>query len=111
MLLAGDSASARALRLLPEAPVLTARTLQRILGVSFPTATALDELPAAGVMETRSIERGATAYLARGILDLVTHAERRLASTRFDRRISIPQRPVPAKPLRDLHTKDTWTDD
>ena len=34
------------------------------------------------------------------LLDLVTVAERRLASTRFDTRESPPVRPVPARPPR-----------
>ena len=72
-----DSASARLLQLLPEAPVVTASTLQQILGVSFPAAsTAPDELRQAGVVTTFKIERSATAYLATEVLDLITVAER-----------------------------------
>ena len=94
-----DSATARLLALLPEAPIATAGTLQRILGVSFPAASAaLDELHQAQVLETRKIERNATAYLAAELLDLITTTERQLASTRFDTRISKPNRPVPARP-------------
>ncbi|MFI6575035.1 Fic family protein [Nocardiopsis sp. NPDC050513] len=94
-----DSAVARLLGRLPEAPVVTATTLSRILGVSFPAAsTALDELRRAGILQTKSIERGATAYLARDVLDLITLAERTLASTRFDTRVSTPNRSVPARP-------------
>ena len=97
----GNSATARLVALLPEAPVVTVATVQRILGVSQPAASAaLDELTEAGLFDTRRIERGTTAYLATEILDLVTHAERRLASTRFDTRISGPNRPVPARPQR-----------
>jgi hypothetical protein len=87
------------LRLLPEAPVVTATTLARILGVSYPAASsALDELKQAGVLVTRSIERGATAYIAREVLDLVTLSERSLASTQFDTRTTPPIRAVPARP-------------
>lgn len=94
-----DSAVARLLGRLPEAPVVTATTLSRILGVSFPAAsTALDELRRAGILQTKSIERGATAYLARDVLDLITLAERTLASTRFDTRAATPNRSVPARP-------------
>ncbi|MEC3892651.1 MULTISPECIES: hypothetical protein [Nocardiopsis] len=42
--------------------------------------------------------RGATAYLAREVLELITMAERALASTRFDTRVSAPGRSVPARP-------------
>lgn len=94
-----DSATARLLAVLPESPVVTTRTLQRILSVSFPAASsALEELADAGVLHPRSIERNTTAYLAREILDVVTHAERRLASTRFDTRAAAPCRVAPASP-------------
>ncbi|MGI8577759.1 MAG: hypothetical protein ACR2KG_07535 [Nocardioidaceae bacterium] len=46
----------------------------------------------------RSIERNTTAYLAREILDLVTIAERRLSSTRFDTSAAPPNSAVPARP-------------
>ncbi len=93
-----DSAVARLLAQLPEAPVVTATTLARILGVSFPAASAaLDELRRAGILATRSVERGATAYIAREILDLVTLSEPALASTQFDTRASLPNRRVPAR--------------
>ncbi|WP_182376699.1 Fic family protein [Nocardioides sp. WS12] len=72
-----DSAVARLLRRLPEAPVLTATTLARILDVSFPAASAaLDELHRAGILTTKSIERGARAYVAREVLDLITLSAR-----------------------------------
>jgi Fic family protein len=94
-----DSATARLLAMLPEAVAVTAGTLQRILGVSHPAANAaLDELHQAGILSARKIERNVTAYLATEVLDLVTVAERKLASTRFDTRASEPVRPVPARP-------------
>jgi len=94
-----DSATAKLLRLLPEAPVLTTATVRRILGVSNPSAiTALEELKNAEVLVPRRIERGTSAYVATEVLDLVTMAERRLASTKFDTRTSPPVRPVPALP-------------
>lgn len=94
-----DSATYRLLRTLPEVPILTARTAQRRLGVSFPPArAALEELADAGILARRSVERGTTGYTATDVFSLVTHAERRLASTRWDTRISGPNRPVPAPP-------------
>lgn len=70
------SAVARLLKELPEAPVVTATTLARILEVSFPAASAaVDELAQAGILTPKSIERGATAYVARDILDLITLSE------------------------------------
>ncbi|MPZ60881.1 MAG: Fic family protein [Propionibacteriales bacterium] len=94
-----DSAVARLLQQLPEAPVVTATTLAKILNVSFPAASsALDELRQAGVLQTRTIERGAKACLARDVLELITLTERALASTKFDTRASSPNRAVPARP-------------
>jgi hypothetical protein len=84
---------------LAEAPIMTARTVQRILGVSFPAArAALDELADAGVLFRKSVERGTTGYVARDVLDLIGLTERRLASTRFDTRVSAPSPRAPAVP-------------
>lgn len=92
-----DSATSRILRTLPEVPILTSRTAQRRLAVSFPAArAALEELADAGILARRSVERGTTGYTATDVFSLVTHAERQLASTRWDTRISPPNRPVPA---------------
>ena len=78
---------------------MTATTLARILSVSFPAANAaLDELRQAGILHAKSIERGTRAYIAREVLDLITLAERELASTKFDTRVSAPGRAVPALP-------------
>ena len=93
------SASVRLLGELPEVPLVTARTVERLLGVSFTAArAALEELTAAGVLARRQVERNTTGYLAREVFDLLTLAERRLASTRWDTRESPPSRPVPALP-------------
>jgi predicted DNA-binding transcriptional regulator len=79
--------------------VLTARTVQRTLDVSFPSARqALEELADAGILHREQVERGTTGYLAREVFDLLTFAERRLASTRWDTRESKPSRPVPGMP-------------
>lgn len=97
--LRSDSATARVLEVLTAAPVLTAHTVTQLFEVSSKSAlTALAELRAAGVLSTRSIGRGARAYLADDLLDLITVVERRLASTRFETRVSAPNRAVPARP-------------
>lgn len=94
-----DSGVARLLDLLPAAPVLTSNSVQRILGLSPKAALdALGELQAAGILSRRSIGGGTHAYLADELLDLLTIAERRLASTKFDTRVSPPVRPVPVLP-------------
>ncbi|HYU86108.1 MAG TPA: Fic family protein, partial [Kribbellaceae bacterium] len=94
-----DSATARILAILPEVPVMTARTAERVLGVTYPAArTALEELAGSGVLRRKSVERGTTGYVAKEVLDLISYAERRLGSTSFDNRSSAPVRSVPAAP-------------
>ncbi|MCZ4552194.1 Fic family protein [Gordonia rubripertincta] len=67
-----NSASSRLLDLLPEAPVLTTKTVQRILEVSFPSArAALEELADGGILSRKSLDRGTTGYLALDVLDLI----------------------------------------
>jgi Fic family protein len=94
-----DAAVARLLGLLPEVPVVTARAAERLLGVSFPAARhALEELAEVGIVHRKQVDRGTTGYLAREVFTLLTHAERRLASTRWDTREAPPARPAPARP-------------
>lgn len=95
------SATAKLLEQLPQTPVLTARSVQRSLGVSHPAArAALEELAEARVLSPRQVSRGTTGYLADDVFALLTTTERRLASTRFDTRAAAPRRPVPARPQR-----------
>lgn len=94
-----DSATGLILADLPSTPVLTATTVQRIHKVSAVAAgRALTELHEAGIMEPRSAGRGVRAYIADEVLDLITATERRLASTKFDTRVSAPNRDVPVHP-------------
>lgn len=97
--LRSTSATAQVLEDLPATPVLTAHTVQRIHDVSHVAAgRALEDLRAAGILTTKSVGPGRRAYLATDVLDLITWAERRLASTRFDTRKSPPRGGVPAAP-------------
>lgn len=92
-----DSVAARLLVLLPELPILTARTVERVLAVSYSVArSGVEELAEAGILTRRSVERGTTGYAAMDVFGLVGHAERQLASTRWDTRLSPPSRPVPS---------------
>jgi Fic family protein len=94
-----DSAQAKMLFALPEIPVLTTRTAQRALGVSFPAArAALEEFAEAKILSRKQVDRGTTGYLANEVFDLLTFAERELASTQWDTRESKPVRAVPARP-------------
>ena len=99
--LRSDSAALRILEGLPGTPVLTIATASRIYGVSRTAASrGLETLRAAGILATESIGAGRRAYTARAVLDTITWAERRLASTRFDTRVSAPVRAVPARPAQ-----------
>ncbi|WP_281712010.1 hypothetical protein [Dermacoccus nishinomiyaensis] len=96
-----DSATARVLSQLPAAPVLTAATVASIHDVSEVAAMrALDELCSAGILETKSISDARRAFVGPGVLDTITWAERRLASTTFDTRASAPLNGTPAAPAR-----------
>lgn len=73
-----DSAVARLLDLLPAVPVVTARTVQRILSITHPAARqALEELAGAGILHPKQVERNTRGYLAREVFDLLTLTERR----------------------------------
>lgn len=94
-----DSAARQILDDLPSTPVLTSATVERIHQVSAAAASkALTELEAAGILHSRSAGPRTRAYLALDVLDLITRTERQLASTRFDTRVSPPNRAVPASP-------------
>jgi Fic family protein len=96
-----DSATARILATLQEHPVLTTPTVMRLFDLSQPPASAaLEELTAAGVLTARKLGR-AKAFLATDVFDLITFAERRPASTRWDTAAVPPSRPAPyADPAR-----------
>ena len=88
-----DSAAARLLADLPGVPVLTPRTMQQMYDVSTSAArTALEDLAAAGILTERSAGPGVRVHMADDVLELVTWAERRLASTEFDTPSAPPAR-------------------
>ncbi|MEW6860793.1 Fic family protein [Trueperella pyogenes] len=94
-----DSAVSQILPHLAGSPVLTIKTASEIHGLSPQKAhEALTQLRGAGIMTTKTIARGRHAYIAHEVLDLITFAERALASTRFDTRVNPPNRQVPARP-------------
>ncbi|MEW6901288.1 Fic family protein [Trueperella pyogenes] len=94
-----DSAVSQILPRLAGSPVLTIKTASEIHGLSPQKAhEALTQLRGAGIMTTKTIARGRHAYIAHEVLNLITFAERALASTRFDTRVNPPNRQVPARP-------------
>lgn len=95
-----DSIDAAIIDGLPEHPVLTPKVAAQLYGASETSARkALDLLAESGVVHSKSIGRRTGGYLAKEVLDLVTVAERRLASTRMDTRLAGPTGfAVPAHP-------------
>lgn len=94
-----DSATATVLADLPSTPVLTVRTARRIHRISHVAASrGLEELREAGILDSKTIGPGRHAYVCDDVLDTITWAERRLASTTFDTRASTPGSGVPAPP-------------
>ena len=92
------SAVARLLRQLPEAPVVTATTLAKILDISFPAASAaLDEPRQAGHPVHQVHRTGRDAYVARDVLDLI-HLVRVDAGEHAVRHSASLERSVPARP-------------
>ncbi|MBD8019934.1 Fic family protein [Brevibacterium gallinarum] len=85
--------------LLPRTPMLTQRIAEQLTGASTPSVRkALQQLNDAGITHRLSVGRGIRGHIARDLLDIVAHAERRMASTRFDTKVSAPVRPAPASP-------------
>lgn len=97
-----DSADARILAALPDTPVLTVSTVASDHGISAVAARrALDDLAEAGILRKRSMGKRTFGFVADELLDLVTVAERRLASTRFDTSLAPPVgRAAPGPPGR-----------
>lgn len=94
-----DSATSRILETLQEHPVLTTTGVARLFGVSGSAAlTALEELAAADVLVKRPLDGRTSGYLAMDVFDLITFAERQLASTRWDTTAAAPSRVVPYRP-------------
>lgn len=91
-----DSATSRILATVQEHPVLTTTTAARLFDVSRPAAlAALDELATARVLTKRRLDRRTNCYLAMDVFSLITFAERRLASTRWDTASAPPARSSP----------------
>lgn len=94
-----DAATSRLLDALPEVPLLTARTAEKMLGTSYNSArAALDELASAKILRPKALDRGTTGYLADDIFELLVLTERALASTQWDTQDAKPNRPTPALP-------------
>ena len=94
-----NSATAVIMDNLPATPILSSLTAERIHGLSHVSAkSALDELSDAGILKTSKSKRR-TYYRSDEVLNTLTYAERSLASTKFDTRVSPPNHAVPARPI------------
>lgn len=95
-----DSTEYRLIDYLPAMPAVDAPFVAKALGVSGVAAgSALQALKSAGIVRKRSIGKRATAYVASDLIDVLTWADRRMASTQFDTAVSPPQgRAVPQPP-------------
>lgn len=88
-----DSAEMLILSQLPEYPVLTIASAAKFFGISLSAAErALSSLAATAILHTKSVSASGTrGYVANDVIELINLAERRLASTRFDTRLSPPR--------------------
>ena len=61
--------------------------------------SALEELAQTGILQPKKVDKYTTGFLAREVFALLTLAERRLASTKWDTQQSLPIRNAPASPI------------
>jgi Fic family protein len=93
-----DSSAMILLDYLPATPLVTARSVERMLGVSFNAAnSAIETLTQARILTKTKAGRRNRAFEARELIDAFTDLERQLASPDDDTRISEPKRSVPAR--------------
>ena len=94
-----DSSVWKILDVLPKLPALTVDVAARLTGTSSTSAqNALEHLVEAGVLDRRNIGKGKRGFVSNDLLDLLNSTQRKWASTRFDTRISKPNRPAPGSP-------------
>lgn len=96
-----DSSALALARALPATPIVTARSVQKILTVSFRTANAaIAVLEDAGVLTQTRVGKRNRAYEARDIVDAFTGLERQMSSVEADTLSAPPVRVVPSRPRR-----------
>lgn len=96
-----DSSALALVRALPATPIVTARSVQQSLGVSFTTAnTAIAVLVTADILTPTRAGRRNRAFEAREIVDAFTSLERQMASPASNTVLAPPVREVPARPTR-----------
>ncbi len=86
---------------LPSTPIVTGRSVEKALGISFQAANnALGELEKTRILTRTRIGRRNRAFEAREIVDAFTDLERQMASIDGDTKVSDPVRDVPQTPAR-----------
>lgn len=99
--LRSDSTALALVEHLPATPIVTARSVEQALRVSFNAAnSAISVLESAGILTKTRAGRRNRAFEARELVDAFTDLERQFASPDGDTRISPPARDVPARPAR-----------
>lgn len=94
-----DSSVWKILDVLPKLPALTVDVAARLTGTSSTSAqNALEHLVATGILDRHSIGKGKRGFVSNDLFDLLNSTLRKWASTRFDTRISKPNRPTPGSP-------------
>ncbi|MGH7728266.1 MAG: Fic family protein [Vulcanimicrobiaceae bacterium] len=97
--LRSDASALTLLERLATTPMVTARSVEGALGVSFNAANrAIDTLVSAGILTTTRVGRRNRAFAAYELVDAFTDLERRMASVERDTRLSKPRRAVPLPP-------------
>ena len=96
-----DATALALLEQLPATPIVTARGVERALGVTYNAANAaIEAMVSADILtKTRSGRRN-RAFEARELVDAFTDLERQMASVDDDTRVSEPVREVPSTPAR-----------
>jgi len=96
-----DAAALALLEQLPATPIVTARGVERSLGVTYNAANAaIDAMVSAGILTKTRAGRRNRAFEAREVVDAFTDLERQMASIDDDTRVSEPVRDVPSTPAR-----------
>ncbi|MBV7433213.1 Fic family protein [Dermabacteraceae bacterium TAE3-ERU5] len=93
-----DAGAVRLRKVLHELPVLTVERVGEYLGLGRTAANAAcNELADAQILTAISISRGIHGWYQRDLCEMITDAERALASTQWDTALSPPVVPVPKR--------------
>jgi Fic family protein len=99
--LRSDAAALRLIDQLPRTPIVSARSVETALDISFEAANnAIATLESVGILTPTRVGRRNRAFEARELVDAFTDLERRLASAQADTKMSEPSRNVPPTPKR-----------